>query len=304
MTADPQGQVVLKATGPSPDAHWSGRTQVSIQSAGPTFDKISEMPKASQHMKVRRRDTLLSLPEPSDAAPLYQRVKDAIIGRILRGGWPGGQRLPSENDLVRELGISRMTVHRALRELTAEGWLQRRQGAGTYVAEPKPQSAVMEIRSVRQEIEDRGHRHEADVRVLRRQAARALEAGMLGLETGDPVFHSLIVHREDGVALQLENRFVNPAIAPDYLKQDFTRTTPYDYLVEVAPRFEAEHIILAAMPGEAERKLLEMNKGEPCLLLRRRTWVTECGVTWVELYHPGDRYRLSSRFYGRRGGTG
>jgi GntR family histidine utilization transcriptional repressor len=57
------------------------------------------------------------------------------------------------------------------------------------------------------------------------------------------------------------------------------------------------------MPGEPERKLLEMNKGEPCLLLRRRTWVEECGVTWVELYHPGDRYRLSSRFYGRHRGT-
>jgi GntR family histidine utilization transcriptional repressor len=253
-------------------------------------------------MKARNPDASLTLPRRSATSPLYQRVKDAIIGQVLSGCWQGGQRLPSENALVRELGISRMTVHRALRELTAEGWLQRRQGAGTYVAEPKPQSAVMEISSVRQEIEGRGHRHDAEVRVLRRQTARALEAGMLGLETGDQVFHSLILHRENGVPLQLENRFVNPAIAPNYLKQDFTRTTPYDYLVEVAPHFEAEHVILAVMPTERVRKLLEMNEGEPCLLLRRRTWVETCGVTWVELYHPGDRYRLSSRFDGRRRG--
>lgn len=253
-------------------------------------------------MKAGDPDASLALPQRSATAPLYQRVKDAIIARILSGRWQGGERLPSENALVRELGISRMTVHRALRELTSEGWLQRRQGAGTYVAEPKPQSAVMEIRSVRQEIEGRGHRHDAEIRVLRSQAARALEAGMLGLETGDQVFHSVILHRENGVPLQLENRFVNPTIAPDYLKQDFTRTTPYDYLVEVAPHFEAEHIILAVMPGKTERKLLEMKEGEPCLLLRRRTWVEACGVTWVELYHPGNRYRLSSHFDGRRRG--
>src|SRR3989337_2601956 len=75
--------------------------------------------------------------------PLYQQVKDYIVGRILAGDWPEGSRVPSENELTREQEVSRMTVHRALRELTAEGWLERVQGAGTYVAPPKPQSEVL-----------------------------------------------------------------------------------------------------------------------------------------------------------------
>src|SRR3546814_5532261 len=73
----------------------------------------------------------------ADAPPLYQQVKDYIVTRILGGDWPEGNRVPSENELTRELSVSRMTVHRALRELTTEGWLERVQGAGTFVAPPE-----------------------------------------------------------------------------------------------------------------------------------------------------------------------
>src|SRR3546814_14435569 len=61
----------------------------------------------------------------ADAPPLYQQVKDYIVTRILGGDRPEGNRVPSENELTRELSVSRMTVHRALRALTTEGWLER-----------------------------------------------------------------------------------------------------------------------------------------------------------------------------------
>ena len=56
-------------------------------------------------------------------------------------------------------------------------------------------------------------------------------ANGLGLAEGAPVFHTLIVHYENGVALQCEDRYVNPACAPDYLQQDFTQVTPTHYLL-------------------------------------------------------------------------
>src|SRR5690606_1125353 len=95
--------------------------------------------------------------------PLYQQVKDYIVGRILAGDWPEGTRVPSENVLTREQAVSRMTVHRALRELTSEGWLERVQGAGTFVDAPKPQSEVLAIRNIAEEIAARGHAHRAEV---------------------------------------------------------------------------------------------------------------------------------------------
>ncbi|CAE7801090.1 hutC [Symbiodinium microadriaticum] len=232
-----------------------------------------------------------------DDPPLYQQVKDYIVGRILAGDWAEGARVPSENELTREQGVSRMTVHRALRELTAEGWLERVQGAGTFVAAAaKPQSEVLAIRNIAEEIASRGHSHAAEVCLLRREKARALEARLLGLERGATLFHSIIVHRENGLPIQLEDRYVNPAAAPDYMAQDFTAITPHHYLMEAAPLSEAEHVVMAVAPSKEERRLLEIAAGTPCLLLRRHTWSRGLPVTWARLLHPGDRYRLGGRF--------
>jgi GntR family histidine utilization transcriptional repressor len=248
-----------------------------------------------------RPDSKSAMNDPSmsladGGAPLYQRVKDAIIGHLVSGRWPEGSRVPSENEMTQALGISRMTVNRALRELTSEGWLVRVQGAGTFVAEAKPQSAVMEIRSIAEEIGERGNRHRAEVHLLDQAAAGALEGRLLGIDKGGPVFHSLILHRENDVPVQLEERYVNPAAAPDYLSQDFTAITPYDYLIAVAPLTQAEHTIMAVLPGAGDAALLEIDPTSPCLLVRRRTWSGDRAVTWARLLHPGQRYRLGSSF--------
>lgn len=68
-------------------------------------------------------------------APFYERVKAMIKTKIHSGAWPANYRVPSESELVTLFGYSRMTINRALRELTAEGLLVRMQGVGTFVAE-------------------------------------------------------------------------------------------------------------------------------------------------------------------------
>lgn len=61
-------------------------------------------------------------------APLYARVKQMIVSQIQSGAWPPHHRVPSESELVSQLGFSRMTINRALRELTSDGLLVRMQG--------------------------------------------------------------------------------------------------------------------------------------------------------------------------------
>lgn len=65
-----------------------------------------------------------------------------------------------------QFGFSRMTINRALRELTDEGLLVRLQGVGTFVAEPKGQSALFEVRSIAAEIVARHHQHRCEVLLL------------------------------------------------------------------------------------------------------------------------------------------
>ncbi|RMW03988.1 Histidine utilization repressor [Pseudomonas amygdali pv. tabaci] len=116
------------------------------------------------------------------------------------------------------------------------------------------------------------------------------------MREGQRVFHSLIVHYENDIPVQIEDRFVNAQVAPDYLRQDFTLQTPYAYLSQVAPLTEGEHVVEAILAEAGECTLLQIDAGEPCLLIRRRTWSGRQPVTAARLIHPGSRHRLEGRF--------
>ncbi|CAM2150723.1 MULTISPECIES: histidine utilization repressor [Paraburkholderia] len=229
-------------------------------------------------------------------APAYQGIKDFILARIDAGEWGEGDQVPSENELAREFKVARMTVNRALRELTAEQVLTRVQGAGTFVARPKYESTLVAIRSISDEIVARGHRYRAEVLELGPMAADEALALEMGLRTHDVVFRSRVLHFENDKPVQLEERWVNPALAPDYAGQDFTQTTPNQYLVRVAPLQRVEYRIEALAPEVDTRAHLAMGEFEPCLVLHRRTWSRALVASVANLWHPGSRYRFTGHF--------
>jgi GntR family histidine utilization transcriptional repressor len=234
--------------------------------------------------------------EVATAVAPYLRVKQWLKSQLAGGRWPPGALMPSEAELVLQFAVSRMTVNRALRELQGEGLVERVQGVGTFAAQLARVSSTLTIRDLHEEIEARGHRHHAEVHLQREERATAPLARQLGLAPGAPVFHSLIVHHDNGVALQCEDRFVNPAWAPQYLEQDFTRITPTHYLLDVAPLWEAQYTIEASAPTEQEARLLGVGRGEPCLVVVRRTVSRSVPITLARLVHPGSRYQLEGRF--------
>jgi len=222
-------------------------------------------------------------------------VKRHILDNIGSGKWAAASRVPSENEIVKSFGVSRMTANRALRELRDEGVLVRIAGVGSFVADRHPHAHPLEIRGIADEIRERGHAHRAEIVSLERiRAVRELAEGF-GLAPRSELFCSVIVHFENDRPVQLEDRYVLPRLAPDYLKIDFTKTTPYDYLTRVAPLQEAEHILRAVMPDERTRKLLTMKRDEPCLLMIRRTWTSGQTASVARLYYPGSRYEMSGR---------
>ena len=228
--------------------------------------------------------------------PLYLQVKRHILENISSGKWATSARVPSENDIVRSFGISRMTANRALRELRDEGVLVRVAGVGSFVADQHVHAHPLEVRSIAAEIRARGHAHRADV--ISVEPVRAVEqlAADFGVAPRTQLFCSLIVHYENDQAVQLEDRYVLESLAPDYLKVDFCRTTPSEYLADIAPLQEAEHVLRAVMPDERTRKLLAMPADEPCLLVIRRTWAKGAIASVAKLFYPGSRYELSGRF--------
>jgi len=224
--------------------------------------------------------------------PLYQKVKAHVLDRMASGELSANSRVPSEHELVRELGVSRMTVNRALNDLSQEGVVVRLAGVGTFVAERSPRAHPLQIHNIADEIRGRGHEYRAVVVLKETVVADAELARNFDLPIRARLFHTIVVHYENDVAIQVEDRYVNPAIAPGYIDVDFTERTANEYLMAVAPFQKAHHILRAAMPSAKVAELLDMQQMDPCLLLLRRTWTNDVVASTASLYYPGSRYEF------------
>lgn len=242
----------------------------------------------------------MAFASPSDTVPgaraPYARVKQHLKEGLAAGRWAPGALMPSEAELVAQFGVSRMTVTRALKELQAEGLVERTQGVGTFAARLHRVASSLTLRDLHEEITARGHVHHAVVHLQRAEKAPAALAEQLGLPPGERVFHTLIVHHENGVPLQCEDRYVNPACSPGYLHNDFTKTTPTQVLFETTALWRAQYAIEAARPTAEEARLLKIATDAPCLVLTRRTFTHDAAITLARLVHPGTHYTLQGEF--------
>jgi len=231
-------------------------------------------------------------PIKKDKPAKYTIIKQFICENIESGEWPQNAKVPSENELTQQFNVSRMTARRALQELTDQGILVRSQGAGTFVATFKSQSSLLKIRNISDEISERGHQHKAKQLLLRSIAVTEELAILLDLKNNEHVFYSEILHFENDEPIQLEQRYVNASLVPEYLLQNFTEITSHEYLSSVAPLTEATHEVEAVLAEQHICQMLDIEEIAPCLQLRRRTWSKQGIVSLAILTSPGSKYRL------------
>ncbi|RYX89803.1 MAG: histidine utilization repressor [Comamonadaceae bacterium] len=238
----------------------------------------------------------MAQPVMTPAVPAYEQVKAFVRQHIASGSWRPGDPVPSEAALIQQFGVSRMTVNRALRELAAEGLVTRVQGSGTRVAQLHRISSKLTIRDIHEEVAERGHTHSTRVLKVEEVPATAAVAQSLGLKEGGKVFHTVLIHLENGVPIQYEDRYVNPAAAPAYLDTDFTQTTPTHHLLAHAPLTEASYAIEACLPTAEEARELAIKRTEPCLAMMRRTVSGANAASVARLIYPGTRYSFAGNF--------
>jgi len=221
-------------------------------------------------------------------------IKEHICKKIESGQWLQNSKVPSENVLAEQFSVSRMTARRALQDLTEQGLLVRSQGAGTFVATFKSQSSLLEIRNIADEIQDRGHEYRAEQLILRASSVNEELSILLGVKENDIVFYSEVLHFENNEPIQLEQRYVNSKLVPNYLAQNFAKITPHEYLSTEAPLTEATHEIEAVLAKKEICLLLTIEAKTPCLQVKRRTWSSQGVVSLAVLTAPGNKYRLGS----------
>jgi GntR family transcriptional regulator, histidine utilization repressor len=230
------------------------------------------------------------------AEPIYRQIKIIIEEKINSGEWTAGHKLPSENELVNLLQVSRMTINRSLRELTQAGIIKRVHGLGSFVAEKPRHASLIELQDIAIEVEESGSQYHAEVLKLEKRPADISIADSLELRQGDPVFYLESVHYQDDTPIQLEQRHVNSRQVPGFIEQNFCEITSTAYLLKQFHPDEMEHRVRAIMPDSHTHDALSLESNQPCLQLTRRTWKKDQLVTCVTLTYPGDRYDLSARY--------
>lgn len=235
--------------------------------------------------------------KPEKARSLHETLLTKFHGFIVSQDWPPGFQLPFETDLAEAHGVSRMTMNKVLTQLTREGYLVRRRKLGTFVAQPRAQSAVMEITDVEAEVRELGL--EWRFRLMTRALRPALEAEIREARITDakaPVLALRGLHFAGDVPFCLEERIINPAAAPTALDQDFCHEAPGHWLRQEIPWTSAENRIRAVNASEALARDLQLPAGKACLELTRRTELAGQWVTLVRQSYPGERHQLMAQF--------
>ncbi|MHA1523302.1 MAG: histidine utilization repressor [Alphaproteobacteria bacterium] len=228
------------------------------------------------------------------AGPTYARIKRDILAKIRQGEWCDGHRIPSEMELTRTFDCSRMTVHRALRELASEGVVTRRRRAGTRVTLEGGRNVLLEIARTDKLITDLGHDYRYELVARARGPADAEARAKFGSGAQGDVLKLVCLHYANEKPFQLEERWINLEAVPSAGDADFTKTPPGTWLLRAIPWSDAEQIISAQPAAAGEAKLLDVELGAALLVIERRTWLDRAIVTFARLSHPGSVYHLKT----------
>ncbi len=232
--------------------------------------------------------------------PVYDQIKRAVTAQIRSGAWKPGDRLPSEADLSQSLATARMTVNRALRELTEDGLLVRRRRAGTFVAQPDAPAALLKIVDMAKAIPARGQAYGYICETDDTVPASPGIAKAMRLPPGARLQHVECLHTADGEIVEFEERWINLALLPGAAQAAFDTEGPGGWLLRAAPWTEAEHTVSAVNADAELARRLGVEPGAACLVLERRTFQGQDVVTYARLTHPGSRHSMTERFSPQR----
>lgn len=227
---------------------------------------------------------------------MHERILRDVQARILSGTWAPGFRIPFETDMAREYGCSRMTVNKALTQLTRAGLLVRNRKAGTFVRAPQSVSAALEITNIRDEVEQGGNRYSYQLLSDEAQAEQPQFLAYLGPDAFRNTRKITCLHFSDDTPFCHEERLISKDAVPEVAEVSFEIEPPSAWLFKTVPWNAAEHQISACGAPAQVATHLAIAPGTACLVIERITQNDTGHVTWARLTYPGEKHRLIASF--------
>ena len=231
----------------------------------------------------------------TSSVPLYLQIADSIIAQIEAGDLTPGDRLPSERELAERYSVTRITLRQALSILESQGLIIRRQGSGTYIADPKIEREAGRLFPFTKVLRRKGYATGARVIMLQKEPANAAVAKELQLPLMALVYHCHRLRMINQEPVMLEKFYLPAHIFSGFENYDLANRSMYEimeteYGVVVT---SARQSLEAVNATEYEAKLLEVDPGA-ALMMEQRTTFDQQGqmVEGARDLYRGDKFRF------------
>ncbi|MEW2522016.1 GntR family transcriptional regulator [Actinacidiphila alni] len=236
---------------------------------------------------------------PGYPEPLWIQAVNLIRGEIDRGELRPGSRLAPERELCRQLGISRVTLRKALGHLVEEGVLSASHGRGWYVTQAAPKKEwPNSLESFSETAARMGLKPHSKVFTAQASPASIDEAERLAIAPGTPLFRLERVRLLDGVPIALDLTRIPLALVPGIEDVDFADRSLYATLsaAGVEPA-RADSTIEATKADESAAARLDVAPGDPLLVMHQLAVGGDEEPLFVStIQYAGERYRLRTSF--------
>ncbi len=201
--------------------------------------------------------------------PLYAQLEDILRASIVNGEWEVNHAIPSENELSKTYGLSRMTVRSVITLLVKEGLLYRVQGKGTFVSQPKIATRSPAYMGVREQLEQMGY--EIRTKLVKKEIIPATVhvAAMLGIQPGENVIYIERVRFTGEEAISVHRSYLPCALCPSLGEADLEKEQLCS-VIEQQFGFKSAAVSesLESVPAKVEEaELLGIERGYPLLYL-------------------------------------
>jgi len=227
--------------------------------------------------------------------PLYYQLTEELRENIENGEWPPNSLIPSETELCEKYKVSRGTVRQALSQLVQEGLLYRKQGKGTFVAEPKITQQLNRFYSFAQDMREKGLKPSSLLLQKEKILPDSYIKNILGLKEEEMVYKIMRLRLADEEPLILETSYLVGELFPDLDKEDVEKVPLYGiilkkYRIKITRAKETFEPILI---DEFEAKKLKIPVGSPALLVKRVTYTAGIPFEFRKSVVRGDKCSYS-----------
>lgn len=246
-------------------------------------------------------DTMLDKHGP---LPLHIQLENIIIQKIEDEEWPANASIPSENELCKIYGISRMTVHSALNHIAEAGLVYRVPGKGTFVSPPKIVSTPPTRIGIREQLEQQGYETSTKIIGVEVRVPPAKAAKALGIGRSELIYIIRRVRYIKGEPLSYHISYIPSKLFPGLENQNFADEQMCDimekqYHCEIVRRLETLEAVTAT-PEEAS--LLSVRTACPLLLLENTVFTFhDSPVEFTKIIFRGDKIKLKLEFNKNQG---